>query len=133
VGIVELEFMIDRVNNRIVFMEINPRFWASLEMAVIAGVDFPDLYYKVAMTGDCEEVFEYKEGVRARWLFPGDILHFLASPERFRLDPSFFSGKRKGVFDDTFTWKDPLPLLGVVLASGYYFFNKKRRHFILNR
>ena len=133
VGIVELEFMIDRVNDRIVFMEINPRFWASLEMAVLAGVDFPDLYYKVATTGDCEEVFEYKQGIRARWLFPGDILHFLASPERFRLDPPFFSGKRKGVIDDTFTWKDPLPLLGVVLASGYYFFNKKRRNFVLNR
>ncbi len=133
VGVVELEFMIDRANDRIVFMEINPRFWASVEMAVLAGVDFPDLYYKVAVTGDCEEVFTYREGVRARWLFPGDILHFLSSKDRFHMNPSFFSGKRKGLIDDTFSWKDPLPLLGVVLASGYYMFNKKRRNFVLNR
>lgn len=133
VGVVELEFMIDRINDRIVFMEINPRFWASLEMAVLAGVDFPYLYYKVAMEGDCEEVFSYHEGLKARWLYPGDILHFLTSRNRFRLDPPFFSGKRSGVNDDIFTWKDPFPLLGVALASLYYLINKKRRKFILNR
>ena len=133
VGVVELEFMIDRINDRIVFMEINPRFWASLEMAVLAGVDFPYLYYKVAMDGDCEEVFAYRDGVKARWLYPGDILHFLAARDRFRLDPPFFSGKRSGVNDDIFSWKDPMPVLGVALASFYYLINKKRRKFILNR
>ena len=133
VGVVELEFMIDRANDRIVFMEINPRFWASLEMAVSAGVDFPDLYYKVAMTGDCEEVFSYREGIRTRWLYPGDLLCFLTSRDRFRMNPSFFSGKRKGLIDDTFSWKDPFPLLGVVLAIFYYLINKKRRDFVLNR
>ncbi|MHB1485135.1 MAG: carboxylate--amine ligase [Saccharofermentanales bacterium] len=133
VGVVELEFMIDRENDRIVFMEINPRFWASLEMAVLAGVDFPDLYHKIAMTGDCEEVFAYREGVRARWLYPGDILYFLTSKDRFRMNPPFLNGKRQRLIDDTFSWTDPLPLLGVLMAAFYYLINKKRRDFILNR
>ncbi len=114
-------------------MEINPRFWASLELAVVSGVDFPYLYYKIAVEGDCEEVFTYKAGVRVRWLLPGDLLHFIFSPDRFRLNPPFICGRQNNVIDDTFAWNDLLPSLGVIFACFLFFFNKNKRKFIFNR
>jgi predicted ATP-grasp superfamily ATP-dependent carboligase len=71
-------------------LEVNPRFVGSLELAVQAGVDFPWLLYEVARTGDCPEVRDYRVGHLCRWLLPGDLLHFLANPARFHLEPSFF-------------------------------------------
>lgn len=132
-GVVELEFLVDERNGRIVFMEINPRFWASLELAVLSGVNFPYLYYNISIDNDCEKISGYKSGVKTRWLWPGDILHYFTCKDKAKMSPPFFGGKRKGVFDDTFSRSDPLPLLGVLFACGYYLVDGDRRRFILDR
>ena len=43
-GLAMLEFKYDRERNQYYFMEVNPRFWGSLELAIRCGVDFPVLY-----------------------------------------------------------------------------------------
>jgi predicted ATP-grasp superfamily ATP-dependent carboligase len=53
-------------------MEINTRFWGSLQLAVDAGVDFPWLLYQVACSKQPGPVDNYKIGVRLRWLL-GDL------------------------------------------------------------
>ena len=53
-------------------MEINTRFWGSLQLAVDAGVDFPWLLYQVACGNQPDPVDDYKIGVRLRWLL-GDL------------------------------------------------------------
>ncbi|MDA3870706.1 MAG: ATP-grasp domain-containing protein, partial [Gammaproteobacteria bacterium] len=53
-------------------MEINTRFWGSLQLAVDAGVDFPWLLYQVASGMEPEPRKDYKKGIRLRWLL-GDI------------------------------------------------------------
>jgi hypothetical protein len=58
-----------------------------------------------------EEVDEdngYEEHVLCRWLFPGDFLHFIFNPNRFKLEPSFF--KFNGMFYDLFDLDDPGPM-----------------------
>jgi hypothetical protein len=55
-------------------MEIKPKFWGSLELAVASGVDFPYLACVMAMNGVIKPVFEYKN-CWFRWLFLGDIFH----------------------------------------------------------
>ncbi len=124
-GVVELEFITDRKDGKIKFMEINPRFWSSLYVSIISGIDFPDLLYKIGTTGTVEETFEYKEGVKCRWLLPGDILHFLSNRDRLRMRPPIWHGKRQGIEDDTMSEDDPLPALGVILAIIYNIFNLK--------
>ena len=119
-GVAEIEFMVDPRDGQAKFMEINTRFWASLQMAILAGVDFPWLLYKLAMTGDVEEVFTYTTGIKCRWLLPGDILHFLYNKRRFAMDPPFFTTKKSGVHDDIVSLKDPLPTLGFFLACLRY-------------
>jgi predicted ATP-grasp superfamily ATP-dependent carboligase len=55
-------------------MEINPRFWGSLQLAIDAGVDFPWLTYQIAADRPVEAVPGYRIGVRNRWLL-GDVAH----------------------------------------------------------
>ena len=53
-------------------MEINTRFWGSLQLAIDAGVDFPCLLYQLAGSEKPEPIEKYKTGVRLRWLL-GDL------------------------------------------------------------
>jgi len=53
-------------------MEINTRFWGSLQLAIDAGVDFPWLLYQLACGDRPEPVDKYKLGIRLRWLL-GDL------------------------------------------------------------
>jgi predicted ATP-grasp superfamily ATP-dependent carboligase len=102
-------------------LEINPRFVGSLELALRSGVDFPYLLYQVATTGDCPEVTAYKVGQLCRWLVPGDVLHFLANPERARLEPSFFRFRGPELAYDDWARDDPLPSiaqLGVIALQA---------------
>lgn len=132
-GIVELEFMVDSRTGKIMFMEINPRFWNSLHMAVIAGVDFPILLYKLANNEEFKEVFNYKTGIQCRWLLPGDILHFLFNRDRLKLKPPFWWGSGHHVYDDIISKEDPLPALGFILACIRYLFDIKMWRFIFKR
>jgi len=55
-------------------MEINTRFWGSLQLAVDAGMDFPWLLYQLECGKTPDPVDNYKCGVRLRWLL-GDLDH----------------------------------------------------------
>lgn len=49
-------------------IEVNPRFWGSLQLAIDSGVDFPRLLLDIITYGDCETVLEWKTGVTTSWL-----------------------------------------------------------------
>ena len=53
-------------------MEVNTRFWGSLQLAIDAGVDFPYLLYRVFTGEEVPAELGYREGVRLRWLL-GDL------------------------------------------------------------
>ena len=53
-------------------MEINTRFWGSLQLAVDAGIDFPFMLYQLACGKQPEPVTDYKTGIKLRWLL-GDL------------------------------------------------------------
>lgn len=108
-GVAMVEFRVDSRDGSPKLMEINPRLWGSLQLAILSGIDFPFLLYKLAMDGKVEPVNSYKVGVKCRCLIPGDIMHFLTNPYRFRLNPGFFS-RTDG--DDIISFDDPMPTLG---------------------
>lgn len=53
-------------------MEINTRFWDSLQLAIDGGLEFPYLLYRIAREEKLQPPTLYKEGVRLRWLL-GDL------------------------------------------------------------
>ncbi len=67
-----LEFKRDARDGTAKLLEINGRFWGSLQLAVDAGIDFPYLLYRLAVDGDVEPAFSYREGIRLRWWL-GDV------------------------------------------------------------
>ncbi len=118
-GIAEVEFKLDPRDNTPKLMEINPRFWGSLCVAIKAGVDFPYLLYKITMDGDTKGTFNYKVGVKGRYL-EQEILYLAslikdvpANSSAWRRDLKLFADWLKfyepGLFYDFFEVKDPLP------------------------
>lgn len=71
VAMVEFKMSPDQVPY---LMEVNARFWGSLQLAIDAGVDFPWLMYRMATKAPVEQVASYKIGIRNRWLL-GDLDH----------------------------------------------------------
>lgn len=80
-GLAMIEFKYDEFSKQGWFIEINPRLWGSLHLAVSSGVDFPKLLYIVATKGVSiakTEVTSQKEGVIARW-YMGDMITSVSS------------------------------------------------------
>jgi len=48
-GVAMFEFRLDRRSGRHVLLEVNPRFWGSLPLAVAAGADFPALWWDLTL------------------------------------------------------------------------------------
>lgn len=71
-GVAMVEFKREKNSGCCRLMEVNGRFWGSLQLAINAGVDFPLLLAKSAMGIRVEPVMKYKIGVRLRWLW-GDV------------------------------------------------------------
>jgi predicted ATP-grasp superfamily ATP-dependent carboligase len=71
-GVAMVEFKVAR-DGTPYLMEINTRFWGSLQLAVDAGVDFPSMLVDLAL-GRPVQTPRLEEGVRLRWLL-GELDH----------------------------------------------------------
>jgi len=88
-GVGQVEFIEDRRDGRLKLLEINPRFWDSLQAGIQAGLDFPHLLYRLAVEGDVETHLDYRSGEACRSILPGEILHLVGSGGRSLFEPSF--------------------------------------------
>ncbi|WP_116813666.1 ATP-grasp domain-containing protein [Steroidobacter cummioxidans] len=75
-GVAMVEFKQDSRDGSLKLMEINGRFWGSLQLAIDAGVNFPRLAAEIAL-GQATPIDNYRVGVRCRW-FWGDTDAMLA-------------------------------------------------------
>lgn len=76
-GVAMVEFKVDRLTGVPMLIEINGRFWGSLQLAIDAGLNFPYLLYQMAK-GSPVAVPDnsYRVGTKSRWLL-GDLDHLL--------------------------------------------------------
>ncbi len=98
-------------------LEINARFWGSLQLAIDAGVDFPWLTYQLAAGIPLDPVKGYTIGVKSRWLL-GDLDHVYlqlkhqsAFSERWRAVLRFIHPCGPHTRHEVNRWEDPLPML----------------------
>ncbi len=80
-GVAMVEFKLDEPTGRYGLMEINGRFWGSLQLAIDAGVDFPRLLVDRFLGLGQEECPDYRVGIRSRWEW-GDVDHLLIRMRR---------------------------------------------------
>jgi predicted ATP-grasp superfamily ATP-dependent carboligase len=82
-GVAMVEYKVDAQTGTPYLMEVNGRFWGSLQLAIDAGVDFPALLLSAATGEPVAPVTEYRAGVRSRWWW-GDVDHLIACLRRSR-------------------------------------------------
>jgi predicted ATP-grasp superfamily ATP-dependent carboligase len=96
-------------------MEVNGRFWGTLDLAVAAGINFPLLTCRMAMQGDINPVSSYKIGLAFRWPVPYGLLYAIDTGRWFRTIWEFF-GLRRGVKSDL-RILDALPSIAELLFA----------------
>ncbi len=118
-GPIMVEFKVDRRDGRPKLLEINGRFWGSLPLAVMAGVDFPWLYYCLATGQNIASPPAYQTGMVSRhWM--GDLIHLtktFANRDAMRsvAYPKRFAALRQFLFppvpmrSDVMSWSDMRP------------------------
>lgn len=128
-GVAMVEFKFDPRDNTFKLLEVNPRFWGSLSLAIEAGVNFPYLMFKMARGEVFATVDNYQTGKKCRWLLPGDLLHFVSNPGRIRLLPEFLNFWDKNTAYDILSIDDPMPVLGRLITPLTFIYDKdmKRR------
>lgn len=75
-GVAMVEFKREQVTGIPYLMEINGRFWGSLQLAIDAGLDFPAGLAGLWLGSPPPPQPDYATGVRSRWLL-GDVDHLL--------------------------------------------------------
>lgn len=129
-GLAMVEFKLDERNNEPVLLEVNPRFWGSIYQAIASGVDFPYLLYQMAIDGDVKPVFQYKVGVKTRFLltdFRGLIAHLKKSNNRYPRLREFFRFNEKELYYDTLSIEDMLPAIMFFYEGAKELLNSKYR------
>ena len=112
-GVAMVEFKVDRRDNLPKLMEVNGRFWGSLQLAIDAGVDFPAI-----LVDEAAPQQPYRVGVRNRWLW-GDFDSLLQTirwigpedmrPSRRRALRQFLQFAGPTLHYDNPKWDDPWP------------------------
>ena len=130
-GVAMMEFKQDARTGRSFLMEVNGRFWGSLQLAIDAGVDFPYLSCQLALGETIAAPLEYRVGVKSRWLL-GDLDHILArllhkrsdlnlpqgAPSLARAIAEFLNPISRGMRYDVANSDDPRPFFHEVRQYG---------------
>ena len=119
-----VEFKKDNRDSEFKLMEINPKFWGSLDLAIASGVNFPHLICEMAVKGDIKPIFSYKTGVKFRWPFPDD---FFCSFSSFGYFKSFILDFFKKDIKTNIDFSDIKPNIIQLLISLPSALNKMRK------
>jgi predicted ATP-grasp superfamily ATP-dependent carboligase len=120
-GVAMVELKVDARTGMPYVMEINGRFWGSLQLAIDAGVDFPALLVDRALGGHARGPDAWRTGVCARWWW-GDVDYTIArlrrsdaalalppdAPTRGRTVLDFLTTVAP---DQVFRFTDPMPFV----------------------
>ena len=118
-GVAMVEFRVDRRTNEPYLMEINGRFWGSLQLAIDAGVNFPELLVDLALGRRLRKP-AYQENVVLRWWI-GDLVRTLRVlkgkpegyigqfPSRLSALREFLGPQPAGTRNEILRWSDWRP------------------------
>jgi len=128
-GVAMVEYKLDRSDGTPYLMEVNGRFWGSLQLAIDAGVDFPALLVAAALGRRPDPILRYRLRTRSRWWW-GDVDHVLIRLRRSKAElglPDEAPGRLRTLLDFLTLWRpgdrneilrldDPMPFVRETLA-----------------
>ena len=118
-GVAMVEFRVDSSTGEPYFMEINGRFWGSLQLAIDAGVNFPALLVDLALGRPVKKP-AYRENVVLRWWI-GDLVRTIRVlkgkpagymgkfPSRLSALREFLGPQPAGTRNEILRWSDWRP------------------------
>ncbi|MBD3155530.1 MAG: ATP-grasp domain-containing protein [Candidatus Aenigmarchaeota archaeon] len=137
-GVAMVEFKMDSRTNEPKLMEVNGRFWGSLNLPISSGIDFPYLLYKMTKDGDIRPIHKYKTDVKSRWLM-GDIFRMISivtnsydrklnkNIKKSNEIEDFIKFRGRDMYYDMFSLDDPLPGFVNLLFSFQRALNKVKK------
>lgn len=119
-GVAMVEFRYERSSGAATLMEINGRFWGSIALSSVCGVDFPYAAWQVAHGIPVKPVSTYARGVKARWT-AGLLMRLreltikrddgVPRPSPWRESLAIFASFGPRTHDMLWSWRDPRPAL----------------------
>lgn len=122
-GVAMVEYKRDSATGKPYLMEVNGRFWGSLQLAIDSGVDFPRILAACALGESQQQMPLYRVGVRSRWWW-GQIDNLVGRVRRSAaidpLPPDTRSTRRvfgdlllgplrRADYEEVLRWSDPGP------------------------
>jgi predicted ATP-grasp superfamily ATP-dependent carboligase len=122
-GVAMVEYKVEAATGQPYLMEVNGRFWGSLQLAIDAGVDFPRILVACALGEARQPTPTYRVGVRSRWWW-GQVDHLVGrvprGPSSHLLPPGTRSARRavadlllgpfrRADYEEVLRWTDPGP------------------------
>lgn len=111
-GAAMVEFKRSDADGEFYLMEINPKLWGSLDLAIAAGCNFPAWIARAVIDGTPPAPHAYRDGLTFQWVVPIGLKSFLRYPE-FRMQ--FLRNLTSKNVKSDVRWSDPLPT-----AAGIY-------------
>lgn len=129
-GSANIEFKIDQRDNIPKLMEVNPRLWGSLQLAISSGINIPYLLYQLAVHDDIPPHFEYKTDIKFHWFMHGDFMNFISNLFiKKRIELGVFNLFEKNSCHATWSISDPAPFLGLALSLVDYLTSDEMKKF----
>jgi hypothetical protein len=118
-GPCQVEWKLDERDGRYKLLEINPKLWGTVELAIEAGVPFPLLAAMMARDGDVSVVRKYDIGLRHRWIFPQELYATLQTHgvDKLLSLSRFFLRFADPRYRYSFDFRDPKPNAGRIYYS----------------
>ncbi len=122
-GVAMVEYKRDSATGQPYLMEVNGRFWGSLQLAIDSGVDFPRLLVDCVLGDQSQQLPSYRLGVRSRWWW-GQIDHLIGRIQRTAAAGSLppntrtvgralgdlvLGPLRRADYEEVLRWSDPVP------------------------
>lgn len=132
-GPAHMDVLFDPDDGTYKLLEVNPRIWSSIALAIGSGVDVPGAILDIANGDDPGEPTAYRTDQTYRWAFPNEVLWALDgwnTPSRVRrLLRRDGAGTTYGVLSRD----DPGATLGAVLQSARFLLESDKRQEIFGR
>ena len=107
-GPAQVEFKLDERDGRLKLIELNPKFWWTLDLAIKAGIDFPGMIRDVLLGRPVPRDRTYPAGVRYKFLCGRGVYAYVQLWRelgwRAVRDPQRYARTHYG-----FDWRDPAP------------------------
>jgi len=121
-GVAMVEFKRDRMGHYYL-MEINPKFWGSLELSYKAGLNFPYMVYLLALEKKIPSQ-SYKKDIYFRWSIPHDLMWMKFSNKKQK--DEFKSLKNNVRIHNNLHFDDPLTIIFNLLFLIFKYFTDKK-------